>query len=248
MQVKKKSGAGSAPSAHYREGKRIGIGLLSRTGTPTDCSDALGRRPKSLPDHARDQSLSSGVEIFMEGESAILRITPVLSQVAQAVDIHPLHVVSGCPHRPLACVSSFGCKIAHPSLACLVRAVLPFLMVGIGVLFLVPLLSPCPPLHPEAFGISEMRTDPRFPVPGAWPPRRSKAFFGETLCSSLRQKPFIGRGRFIIQEGTFAIAQSKKLCARQSGASNSGDAASKRGDRCQVSACDHSPPREGGRW
>lgn len=85
------------------------------------------------------------VGMFMEGGAAIIIIAPVLSQVAQAVGIHPLHfgftmvlnIVIGLLTPPLGVCLFVVCGIAKVPLHRLVRAVFPFLMVEIGVLFLV---------------------------------------------------------------------------------------------------------------
>lgn len=85
------------------------------------------------------------VGMFMEGGAAIIIIAPVLSQVAQGVGIHPLHfgftmvfnIVIGLLTPPLGVCLFVVCGIAQVPLPRLVRAVFPFLMVEIGVLFLV---------------------------------------------------------------------------------------------------------------
>lgn len=85
------------------------------------------------------------VGMFMEGGAAIIIIAPVLSQVAQSVGIHPLHfgftmvlnIVIGLLTPPLGVCLFVVCGIARVRLPRLVRAIFPFLMVEIGVLFLV---------------------------------------------------------------------------------------------------------------
>ncbi len=85
------------------------------------------------------------VGMFMEGGAAIIILAPVLAQVAQAVGLHPLHfgfvmvlnLVIGLLTPPLGVCLFVACSIARISLATLVKAIFPFLMVEIGVLFLV---------------------------------------------------------------------------------------------------------------
>ena len=85
------------------------------------------------------------VGMFMEGGAAIIILAPVLAQVAQAVGLHPLHfgfvmvlnLVIGLLTPPLGVCLFVACSIARISLVELVRAIFPFLMVEIGVLFLV---------------------------------------------------------------------------------------------------------------
>lgn len=85
------------------------------------------------------------VGMFMEGGAAIIILAPVLAQVAQAVGLHPLHfgfvmvlnLVIGLLTPPLGVCLFVACSIARISLAELVKAILPFLLVEIGVLFLV---------------------------------------------------------------------------------------------------------------
>ena len=85
------------------------------------------------------------VGMFMEGGAAIIILAPVLAQVAQAVGLHPLHfgfvmvlnLVIGLLTPPLGVCLFVACSIARISLVELVRAIFPFLIVEIGVLFLV---------------------------------------------------------------------------------------------------------------
>jgi C4-dicarboxylate transporter DctM subunit len=85
------------------------------------------------------------VGMFMEGGAAIIILAPVLAQVAQAVGINPLHfgfvvvmnITLGLLTPPLGVCLFVACGIARISLVRLVRAVFPFLMVEIGVLFIV---------------------------------------------------------------------------------------------------------------
>jgi tripartite ATP-independent transporter DctM subunit len=85
------------------------------------------------------------VGMFMEGGAAIIILAPVLAQVAHAVGLHPLHfgfvmvlnLVIGLLTPPLGVCLFVACSIARISLATLVKAIFPFLMVEIGVLFLV---------------------------------------------------------------------------------------------------------------
>ena len=77
--------------------------------------------------------------------AVIIILAPVLAQVAQAVERHPLHfgfvmilnLVIGLLTPPLGVCLFVACSIARISLATLVRVIFPFLMVEIGALFLV---------------------------------------------------------------------------------------------------------------
>jgi C4-dicarboxylate transporter DctM subunit len=84
------------------------------------------------------------VGMFMEGGAAIIILAPVLAQVAQAVGLHPLHfgfvmvlnLTLGLLTPPLGVCLFVACGIARISLETLVKAIYPFLIVEIGVLFL----------------------------------------------------------------------------------------------------------------
>jgi TRAP-type C4-dicarboxylate transport system permease large subunit len=69
----------------------------------------------------------------------------VLSQVATSVGIHPLHfgflvvlnIVTGLLTPPLGVCRFVVCSLSGISIERLVRAIMPFLLVEIGVLFVV---------------------------------------------------------------------------------------------------------------
>jgi len=85
------------------------------------------------------------VGMFMEGGAAIIILAPVLAQVATQVGIHPLlfgfvmvfNISIGLLTPPLGVCLFVVCSISRISLERMVRAVLPFLLVEIGVLFVV---------------------------------------------------------------------------------------------------------------
>jgi C4-dicarboxylate transporter DctM subunit len=83
--------------------------------------------------------------MFMESGAAIIILAPVLSQVAQTVGLNPLHfgfvmvlnLVLGLLTPPLGVCLFVACSIARIPLTALVKAIFPFLMVEVVVLFLV---------------------------------------------------------------------------------------------------------------
>ncbi|HSR11624.1 MAG TPA: TRAP transporter large permease subunit, partial [Thermodesulfobacteriota bacterium] len=84
------------------------------------------------------------VGMFMEGGAAIIILAPVLAQVANSVGIHPLHfgfvmvlnLTLGLLTPPLGVCLFVACGIARISLEKLFKAIYPFLIVEMGVLFL----------------------------------------------------------------------------------------------------------------
>ncbi len=85
------------------------------------------------------------VGMFMESGAAIIILAPVLAQVAQTVGLNPLHfgfvmvlnLVIGLLTPPLGVCLFVACSIARIPLTALVKAIFPFLMVEVVVLFLV---------------------------------------------------------------------------------------------------------------
>ena len=85
------------------------------------------------------------VGMFMESGAAIIILAPVLAQVAQTVGLNPLHfgfvmvlnLVLGLLTPPLGVCLFVACSIARIPLTALVKAIFPFLMVEVVVLFLV---------------------------------------------------------------------------------------------------------------
>jgi tripartite ATP-independent transporter DctM subunit len=85
------------------------------------------------------------VGMFMEGGAAIIILAPVLAQVATQVGIHPLlfgfvmvfNLSIGLLTPPLGVCLFVVCGISRISLERMVAAILPFLIVEIGVLFIV---------------------------------------------------------------------------------------------------------------
>lgn len=85
------------------------------------------------------------VGMFMEGGAAIIILAPVLAQVATQVGIHPLHfgfvvvlnIVVGLLTPPLGVCLFVVCSLSRIPIERLVKAVLPFLLVELGILFLV---------------------------------------------------------------------------------------------------------------
>ncbi|MCX5909566.1 MAG: TRAP transporter large permease subunit [Deltaproteobacteria bacterium] len=96
------------------------------------------------------------VGMFMEGGAAIIILAPILAQVVKAVGIHPLHfglvmvfnLVIGELTPPLGVVLFEVCSIARIQLIQLIKALFPFLMAELAVLFLLtyfPWLTLCIP-------------------------------------------------------------------------------------------------------
>jgi len=85
------------------------------------------------------------VGMFMEGGAAIIILAPVLSQVATSVGIHPLHfgfvvvlnIVIGLLTPPLGVCLFVVCSLSRIPIERLVKAIMPFLLVEIAILFLV---------------------------------------------------------------------------------------------------------------
>jgi len=85
------------------------------------------------------------VGMFMESGAAIIILAPVLAPVAQTVGLNPLHfgfvvvlnLVIGLLTPPLGVCLFVACSIARISLVVLVKAIFPFLMVEVAILFLV---------------------------------------------------------------------------------------------------------------
>jgi len=85
------------------------------------------------------------VGMFMEGGAAIIILAPVLSQVATSVGIHPLHfgfvvvlnIVIGLLTPPLGVCLFVVCSLSRIPIERLVRAIMPFLLIEIGILLLV---------------------------------------------------------------------------------------------------------------
>ncbi len=102
------------------------------------------------------------VGMFMEGGAAIIILAPVLSQVATSVGIHPLHfgfvvvlnIVIGLLTPPLGVCLFVVCSLSRISIERLVRAIMPFLLVEIGILFLVSYFPMTALLIPKLLGYS----------------------------------------------------------------------------------------------
>jgi TRAP-type C4-dicarboxylate transport system permease large subunit len=100
------------------------------------------------------------VGMFMEGGAAIIILAPVLSHVATTVGIHPLHfgfvvvlnIVIGLLTLPLGVCLFVLCSLSRISIERLVRAIMPFLLVEIGILFLVSYLPMTALLIPKLLG------------------------------------------------------------------------------------------------
>ena len=100
------------------------------------------------------------VGMFMEGGAAIIILAPALSQVATSVGIHPLHfgfvvvlnIVIGLLTPPLGVCLFVVCSLSRISIARLVRAIIPFLLVEIGILFLVSYFPMTALLIPKLLG------------------------------------------------------------------------------------------------
>jgi tripartite ATP-independent transporter DctM subunit len=102
------------------------------------------------------------VGMFLEGGAAIIILAPVLSQVATTVGIHPLHfgfvvvlnIVIGLLTPPLGVCLFVVCSVSRISIERLVRAIMPFLLVEIGILFLVSYFPMTALLIPKLLGYS----------------------------------------------------------------------------------------------
>ena len=100
------------------------------------------------------------VGMFMEGGAAIIILAPVLSQVATSVGIHPLHfgfvvvlnIVIGLLTPPLGVCLFVVCSLSRISIERLVRAIMPFLLVEIAILFLVSYFPMTALLIPKLLG------------------------------------------------------------------------------------------------
>ena len=100
------------------------------------------------------------VGMFMEGGAAIIILAPVLSQVATSVGIHPLHfgfvvvlnIVVGLLTPPLGVCLFVVCSLSRISIERLVRAIMPFLLVEIAILFLVSYFPMTALLIPKLLG------------------------------------------------------------------------------------------------
>lgn len=103
------------------------------------------------------------VGMFMEGGAAIIILAPVLSQVATSVGIHPLHfgfvvvlnIVIGLLTPPLGVCLFVVCSLSRISIERLVRAIMPFLLVEIGILFLVSYVPMTALLIPKWLGYAQ---------------------------------------------------------------------------------------------
>ena len=100
------------------------------------------------------------VGMFMEGGAAIIILAPVLSQVATSVGIHPLHfgfvvvlnIVIGLLTPPLGVCLFVVCSLSRISIERLVRAIMPFLLIEIAILFLVSYFPMTALLIPKLLG------------------------------------------------------------------------------------------------
>jgi tripartite ATP-independent transporter DctM subunit len=102
------------------------------------------------------------VGMFMEGGAAIVILAPVLSQVATSVGIHPLHfgfvvvlnIVIGLLTPPLGVCLFVVCSLSRIPIERLVRAIMPFLLIEIGILLLVSYFPMTALLIPKLLGYS----------------------------------------------------------------------------------------------
>lgn len=102
------------------------------------------------------------VGMFMEGGAAIIILAPVLSQVATSVGIHPLHfgfvvvlnIVIGLLTPPLGVCLFVVCSLSRIPIERLVRAIMPFLLIEIGILLLVSYFPMTVLLIPKLLGYS----------------------------------------------------------------------------------------------
>ncbi|HXH01841.1 MAG TPA: TRAP transporter large permease [Candidatus Competibacteraceae bacterium] len=101
------------------------------------------------------------VGMFMETIAALLILFPPLATVAAQVGVDPIHfavimvmnLVIGLTTPPVGVCLFVAQSIARISLAHITRAVMPFLLVNIGVLFLVSYAPPLALWLPNALGL-----------------------------------------------------------------------------------------------
>ncbi|MCX7786829.1 MAG: TRAP transporter large permease [Spirochaetes bacterium] len=100
------------------------------------------------------------VGTFMEGTAAMIILVPILLKITEGYGIHPvmlgaivvLNLMIGLLTPPVGLVLYTVCGITHISLERITKAVLPFLIVEIGVLFLVTYIEPVSMFLPRLFG------------------------------------------------------------------------------------------------
>lgn len=97
---------------------------------------------------------------FMDPTPAIILVTPILTPIAIALGIHPLHfglvvvinLIIGLATPPVGLCLFITCGIAKISLERISRAVLPFVLVQVATLLLVTYVPSISMLLPKLFG------------------------------------------------------------------------------------------------
>jgi len=99
------------------------------------------------------------VGCFLDTGAAIIIFAPILTPVAMAMGIHPVHfglvvvlnLVIGLLTPPVGAVLYVACGVGKISLERLVRALWPLILIEIGVLFLITYVPFLVTAIPSAF-------------------------------------------------------------------------------------------------
>jgi C4-dicarboxylate transporter DctM subunit len=100
------------------------------------------------------------VGMFLDTSAAIIILAPILAPFAVKLGFHPLHfglimvvnLVIGLATPPLGLCLFVGCGISNRSMEQIVRSILPFLLIEIGVLFLVTYIPGLSMFFPQILG------------------------------------------------------------------------------------------------
>jgi tripartite ATP-independent transporter DctM subunit len=100
------------------------------------------------------------VGTFMEGTAAMIILVPILLKITAIYSIHPVflgivvvvNLMIGLLTPPVGLLLYVVCGMTKLSLERVVRGVLPFLLVEIGVLFLITYIEPLSMTLPRLFG------------------------------------------------------------------------------------------------
>ncbi len=100
------------------------------------------------------------IGMFLEGGAAIIILAPTLMAVATSVGIDPLHfgfimvlnIVVGLLTPPLGVCLFVVCGVTNMALPTVTRAVIPFLLLEFGILFLVTYFPPLIMTIPRLLG------------------------------------------------------------------------------------------------
>jgi len=100
------------------------------------------------------------VGCFMDTAAALIILVPIFAPIASQFGIHPLHfglvfslnLIIGLATPPVGLVLFVVCGITGLSLERLSKAIWPFVLIEIGVLFLVTYVPAIPMALPKLFG------------------------------------------------------------------------------------------------